>query len=115
MSKHTDVPSTAATPAPTNASEWLAVATVDAAVLDLRPDYRALLLSADGLHGGQSNLVSERVLTEANRPVIAPMRISGAASPRALARESMVPVRMPGAAYGKTWSRVTSHLEAPTP
>ena len=42
--------------------EWLAAAQVDAAVLDLRPDYRAVLLTADGLHGGPSDATSERIL-----------------------------------------------------
>jgi len=47
--------------------------------------------------------------------VIAPMRMSGAASPSARASDRTVPVRMPGAAYGRTWSRMTYHFEAPTP
>ena len=34
-------------------------------MFDLRPDYRALLLTADGLRGGASDPVSERILTEA--------------------------------------------------
>jgi DNA/RNA-binding domain of Phe-tRNA-synthetase-like protein len=45
------------------ASDWLAGATVDDAVFDLRPDYRALLLTADGIQGGHSDAVSERLLT----------------------------------------------------
>jgi DNA/RNA-binding domain of Phe-tRNA-synthetase-like protein len=45
--------------------EWLDAATVDAAVFDLRPDYRAVLLTADGLRGGPSDATSERVLTDA--------------------------------------------------
>jgi DNA/RNA-binding domain of Phe-tRNA-synthetase-like protein len=44
---------------------WLAAATVDAAVFGLRPDYRGVLLTADGLRGGPSDEVSERVLTAA--------------------------------------------------
>ena len=44
---------------------WLDAATVDAAVLALRPDYRALLLTADGLVGGPSDASSERVLAQA--------------------------------------------------
>jgi DNA/RNA-binding domain of Phe-tRNA-synthetase-like protein len=47
------------------AQEWLARAAVDAAVFDLRPDYRALLLTADGLRGGPSDATSERVLAAA--------------------------------------------------
>lgn len=44
---------------------WLAGATVDAAVFDLRPDYRAVLLTADGLLGGPSDAASERILADA--------------------------------------------------
>jgi DNA/RNA-binding domain of Phe-tRNA-synthetase-like protein len=44
---------------------WLAAAAVDGAVLDLRPDYRAVLLAADGLHGGPGDAASERILAEA--------------------------------------------------
>ncbi len=45
--------------------EWLAAATVDDAVYALRPDYRAVLLTADGLRGGPSDEVSEGVLAAA--------------------------------------------------
>lgn len=45
--------------------EWLAAATVDAAVFDLRPDYRAVLLAADSLRGGPSDEASEHVLAAA--------------------------------------------------
>ena len=51
--------------APSDPQEWLAAATVDAAVFTLRPDYRALLLTADGLRGGPSDAVSERLLADA--------------------------------------------------
>lgn len=44
---------------------WLAAATVDAAVFDLRPDYRAVLLAADSLRGGPSDGASEHVLAAA--------------------------------------------------
>ncbi|WP_138758316.1 B3/B4 domain-containing protein [Modestobacter altitudinis] len=47
------------------AEEWLAGASVDAAVSALRPDYRALLLTADGLRGGPSDETSERFLAAA--------------------------------------------------
>ena len=46
---------------------------------------------------------------------MAPTRMMGAASPSALAVESIVPVRMPGAATGRTWWRIISHFVAPTP
>jgi DNA/RNA-binding domain of Phe-tRNA-synthetase-like protein len=49
----------------TDAEEWLAAASVDAAVFALRPDYRALLLTADGLRGGPSDETSERILAAA--------------------------------------------------
>ncbi|MGY1737585.1 B3/B4 domain-containing protein [Geodermatophilus sp. SYSU D00684] len=49
----------------TDPQEWLAAAAVDDAVLALRPDYRALLLTADGLQGGPSDAASERVLAAA--------------------------------------------------
>jgi DNA/RNA-binding domain of Phe-tRNA-synthetase-like protein len=49
----------------TSQEEWLAAATVDPAVLALRPDYRALLVAADGLIGGPSDEVSERILADA--------------------------------------------------
>jgi DNA/RNA-binding domain of Phe-tRNA-synthetase-like protein len=45
--------------------EWLASATVDPAVSALRPDYRALLLTADGLRGGAGDATSERILADA--------------------------------------------------
>ena len=48
-----------------DAEAWLAAARVDAAVSALRPDYRALLLTADGLRGGPSDGTSERVLGDA--------------------------------------------------
>jgi DNA/RNA-binding domain of Phe-tRNA-synthetase-like protein len=49
----------------TDPGGWLAAAAVDAAVFDLRPDYRALLLTADGLDGGPSDATSERILAAA--------------------------------------------------
>ena len=49
----------------TGAPDRLAAATVDPAVFDLRPDYRAVLLVATGLRGGPSDGTSERILAEA--------------------------------------------------
>jgi DNA/RNA-binding domain of Phe-tRNA-synthetase-like protein len=49
----------------TGPEHWLAAVIVDDAVLDLRPDYRALLLTADGLRGGPSDATSERILEDA--------------------------------------------------
>jgi DNA/RNA-binding domain of Phe-tRNA-synthetase-like protein len=45
--------------------EWLAGAAVEAAVFDLRPDYRAMLLTADGLRGGPSDGTSDGILRDA--------------------------------------------------
>ena len=44
---------------------WLDDATVDLAVFDLRPDYRALLIVAEGLRGGPSDAESEALLVRA--------------------------------------------------
>jgi DNA/RNA-binding domain of Phe-tRNA-synthetase-like protein len=60
---------------------WLAGATVDAAVRALRPDYRAVLLTADGLHGGPSDAASERVLADAETTA---RRLVGGESPERL-------------------------------
>ncbi len=49
----------------TDPERWLAAATVDPAVPALRPDYRAVLLTADGLRGGPGDEVSEGILAAA--------------------------------------------------
>ncbi|WP_369252635.1 B3/B4 domain-containing protein [Geodermatophilus amargosae] len=49
----------------TDPQAWLAAAAVDDAVSALRPDYRAVLLTADGLRGGDSDPTSERILAAA--------------------------------------------------
>jgi hypothetical protein len=59
--------------------------------------------------------VSKMAKSDPRKPVTAPTRRRGAASPRARASASTVPVRMPGAAYGRTWPRTTSQRVAPTP
>jgi DNA/RNA-binding domain of Phe-tRNA-synthetase-like protein len=46
-------------------TEWLATAAVAPAVFDLRSDYRAVLVTADGLRGGTSDEISERILAGA--------------------------------------------------
>ncbi|MDT0543842.1 MULTISPECIES: phenylalanine--tRNA ligase beta subunit-related protein [Streptomyces] len=48
-----------------DAAEWLDSATIDPAVLALRPDYRALLLTAEGLRPGPSDDFSEGMLAAA--------------------------------------------------
>jgi DNA/RNA-binding domain of Phe-tRNA-synthetase-like protein len=68
-------------PASTDPAGWLAAATVDAAVLELRPDYRALLLTADGLQGGPTDDTSERVLADAEATA---RRLLGDRSPEQL-------------------------------
>ncbi len=49
----------------TDPQEWLAAATVDDAVFALRPDYRAVLVTADGLRGGAGDGTRERFLAAA--------------------------------------------------
>ncbi|MEV4443815.1 hypothetical protein AB0K09_33530, partial [Streptomyces sp. NPDC049577] len=44
---------------------WLGAATIDPEVTALRPDYRALLLVAEGLRPGPSDAASEKLLTAA--------------------------------------------------
>lgn len=44
---------------------WLAGAAIDPAVKELRPDYRALLIVADGLRPGPGDAFSEALLAEA--------------------------------------------------
>lgn len=45
--------------------QWLDAASIDPAVAELRPDYRALLVVAEGLHPGDSDEFSERLLARA--------------------------------------------------
>jgi DNA/RNA-binding domain of Phe-tRNA-synthetase-like protein len=61
--------------------QWLAGAAVDAAVYDLRPDYRVLLMTADGLRGGPGDAASERILAEAEQTA---RRLTGGRSPEEL-------------------------------
>jgi DNA/RNA-binding domain of Phe-tRNA-synthetase-like protein len=49
----------------TDAEQWLEAVRIDAAVTELRPDYRALVLVAEGLRPGPSDEVSERHLAAA--------------------------------------------------
>jgi DNA/RNA-binding domain of Phe-tRNA-synthetase-like protein len=49
----------------TDPERWLTAAAVDDAVFALRPDYRVVLVTADGLQAGPSDDVSERVLAAA--------------------------------------------------
>ncbi|UED87748.1 B3/B4 domain-containing protein [Streptomyces profundus] len=51
--------------APEDLAAWLATATVAPEIGALRPDYRALLIAADGLRPGPSDETSERLLAEA--------------------------------------------------
>lgn len=52
-------------PDPNSFDDYLAAASVDAAVFELRPDYRALLLAVDGLVPGPSDDTSEAMLRAA--------------------------------------------------
>jgi DNA/RNA-binding domain of Phe-tRNA-synthetase-like protein len=47
--------------------QWLGDAAVDIAVYDLRPDYRVMLMTADGLRGGPGDAASEQILAAAER------------------------------------------------
>ncbi len=49
---------------------WLATAYVDPAVYELRPDYRALLVVADGLVPGASDATSEAILAKAEQEAL---------------------------------------------
>ncbi len=49
----------------TDTAAWLGAAVIDPAVGALRPDYRALLITAEGLVPGPSDGVGERMLVEA--------------------------------------------------
>lgn len=50
-----------------DSTAWLAAARIDPAVTALRPDYRALLLVADGLSPGPSDALSEALLAAAEQ------------------------------------------------
>lgn len=50
-----------------SAGDWLGAATVAPSVLQLRPDYRALLLTVEGVVPGPSNETSEALLQAAER------------------------------------------------
>ncbi|MFE6777049.1 B3/4 domain-containing protein [Streptomyces sp. NPDC057702] len=61
-------PETQADPTPgttPDAAAWLETASIDPAVTALRPDYRALLVTAEGLRPGPSDAFSEALLTQA--------------------------------------------------
>lgn len=105
-------PGNAAAPAsPTAASadprEWLAAATVDAAVFDVRPDYRAVLLTADGLRGGPSDETSERVLADAEATA---RRLLGGQSPEQMPH--LVAWREAYRAFGAKPQRTRPSVEA---
>jgi hypothetical protein len=77
MTAHSDPSGT-----PSDGGEWLAAASVDADVFVLRPDYRALLLTADGLRGGASDKISDRILgnAESTAPGAARQAVARAAA-----------------------------------
>lgn len=53
------------------AAAWLAAASVSAEVFRLRPDYGAVLITADGLRGGPGDAASDRLLREAENKAAA--------------------------------------------
>ena len=53
----------------TSFDAWLEAASIDDSVRELRPDYRAVLVVAQGLHGGESNEESETLLFAAEEHV----------------------------------------------
>ncbi len=61
-----------------NSDTWLATAYIDPAVHELRPDYRALLVVADGLIPGPSDATSETILAQAEKEALV---LLGDASP----------------------------------
>ncbi len=54
--------------------EFLSDARVEPAVLDLRPDYRVLLVAVDGLRPGPSDELSHRLVTRAESAVSQSLR-----------------------------------------
>jgi DNA/RNA-binding domain of Phe-tRNA-synthetase-like protein len=54
-----------------DAASWLATAQVDAAVFDLRPDYAALLITADGLTPGPAEPATDALLAAAEAQALA--------------------------------------------
>nr|WP_232109902.1 phenylalanine--tRNA ligase beta subunit-related protein [Streptomyces buecherae] len=65
MSPETQAESTPRTGATLDAAAWLASASIDPAVAALRPDYHALLITAEGLRPGPSDAFSEEMLARA--------------------------------------------------
>lgn len=53
----------------TSSAAWLDAASIDDSVRELRPDYRAVLVVAEGLTGGESNTESETLLFAAEEHV----------------------------------------------
>ncbi len=60
-----DTPAGPAGPAGPEARRWLDLAAVERPVLDLRPDYTALIIVADGLDPGPSDEATDALLSEA--------------------------------------------------
>lgn len=86
---------------------WLAAAAVDAAVYDMRPDYRVMLMTADGLRGGPSDAASEQVLAEAERTA---RQLIGGHSPEELPH--LAAWREAYRAFGAKPQRTRSSVEA---
>src|SRR5271165_4985803 len=58
-------PPESASPVGPQAQRWLDLAAVEPSVLDLRPDYAALIIIADGLHPGPSDEATDALLSDA--------------------------------------------------
>ena len=69
-------------PATVSAASWLESVEIDAAVLALRPDYRAVVLVAEGLRGGPSDDASDAMLMAAT--AAASELVAAAGSPDAV-------------------------------
>lgn len=86
---------------------FLAAAAVDPAVHELRPDYVALLVAADGLSGGQSDGASDAWLREAEAAAVA--RMAGVAPEE---RPHVASWRDAYRAFGAKPQRTRNSLEA---
>jgi DNA/RNA-binding domain of Phe-tRNA-synthetase-like protein len=86
---------------------WLDVASIDASVLMLRPDYRAMLIVAEGLRPGPSDAVSDAILRDAEEQARAAL---GGQPPEAL--EPIEQWRTAYRAFGAKPQRTRPSVEA---
>ncbi|MGH8776309.1 MAG: B3/B4 domain-containing protein [Jiangellaceae bacterium] len=90
-----------------DAAAWLSAAHVDSAVYELRPDYRALLVVADGLVPGPSDATSDGLLEAGEREALA--RLAGAAAEQ---HPNVAAWRAAFRAFGAKPQRTRSSVEA---